>query len=68
MTFIMNITSSRFKFTTPFCHVLPVHNISAVNRKKISDEFQQQFLLSREEIELLHELPIWQDFELTRPF
>jgi hypothetical protein len=59
MVFIMNITSSRFKF----CHILPVHNIFAVNRNKLAMKFRQQFLLSREEIELLHEPQIWRDFE-----
>jgi hypothetical protein len=40
---IMNITSSCFKFTTPFCHVLPVHNIFAVNRNKLAINFSSSF-------------------------
>jgi hypothetical protein len=36
--------------------------------KQVGEEFQQQFLLSHEEIKLLHEPHIWQDFELTHQF
>jgi hypothetical protein len=39
----MNITSSCFKFTTPFCHVLPVPNIFALNRNKLAMNFSSSF-------------------------
>jgi hypothetical protein len=42
MTFIMNITSFRFKFTT-FCNILPVHNIFVVNRNKLAINFSSSF-------------------------
>jgi hypothetical protein len=38
----MNITSC-FKFMTPFCHVLPVHNIFAINRNKMMMNFSSGF-------------------------
>jgi hypothetical protein len=42
---IMSITSSHFKFTTPFCQVLPVHNILTVNRNKLVVNFSSSFSL-----------------------
>jgi hypothetical protein len=39
----MNITSFHFKFTTPFCHVLPVHNMFTVNRNKLVMTFCSSF-------------------------
>jgi hypothetical protein len=43
MAIIRNTTSSRFKFTPPFCHVLPLHNIFAVNRNKMAMNFSRSF-------------------------
>jgi hypothetical protein len=53
---------------TPY--FLPAINVTStvLPTKTIGDEFQQQFLPSREEIRLLHEPHIWRNFERRQPY
>lgn len=59
--FIVNITSSFLKCTSPFDHILPTYNIFTINRNKLTMNFAYQ---NQSE----HETHNWWELELIQPF